>query len=550
MDLHEVYRNSGLGKWFHDESANKTPGWDRYNSEGEMVGECGDAKKGQSYSACLSKQKADRLGKKRIANFVRRKRAAQSEAGRGEKGAGGKGQKPINVDTGASKMEECYECEQDLILEGKNKPNDPEKWSACKSAAKKKFDVYPSAYANAWAAKCYKKKGGTWRSIKEEIEMNEIKQTIKENIILSFMENAKPEFAPRGAGRQRPKSWSKGTKSGSDKRKMREEGKRQAREMNESKTGQSGFKPEPGGIGSVMDNSLADAISTFSGMGVQLPKTITPRVAKILQNELQSYRNIESMANEIARKGVGTTAVGGMIGEPVNEGWVDDESGPQERLIRSGMVSPDTSYYRFNRQGKLSGTSYQGQDETRAAWSRVNVHPLLQKHGMEEFIDSTNISGLPVSQEARNHPAFSQFLTDFIRLHTTHNKQHWAQYNKASPFHWPAIRDARSILDSLNRSSPLKETAQSWGPEFEGSAQDDMTARAYEEQNREESLETKPSHADVIEMLNRAHETALSRIATSYSKGGKHQGKDPYYMVGHYTEHLEDLHRDITDRLL
>ena len=45
------------------------------------------------------------------------------------------------------------------------------------------------------------------------------------------MEAAK--FARRGAEKQRPKSWSKGTKSGSDKRKMREEGKRDAREMNE-----------------------------------------------------------------------------------------------------------------------------------------------------------------------------------------------------------------------------------------------------------------------------------------------------------------------------
>ena len=32
-----------------------------------------------------------------------------------------------------------------------------------KAAAKKKFDVYPSAYANAWAAKWYKSHGGGWR---------------------------------------------------------------------------------------------------------------------------------------------------------------------------------------------------------------------------------------------------------------------------------------------------------------------------------------------------------------------------------------------------
>lgn len=44
-----------------------------------------------------------------------------------------------------------------------NKPNNPSLWSRAKSLARQKFDVYPSAYANGWAAKWYKGKGGTWR---------------------------------------------------------------------------------------------------------------------------------------------------------------------------------------------------------------------------------------------------------------------------------------------------------------------------------------------------------------------------------------------------
>ena len=52
-----------------------------------------------------------------------------------------------------------------LFLE-KNKPTNPSKWSYYKSQAKKKFDVYPSAYANAWAAKQYKAAGGGWRKVK------------------------------------------------------------------------------------------------------------------------------------------------------------------------------------------------------------------------------------------------------------------------------------------------------------------------------------------------------------------------------------------------
>lgn len=44
----------------------------------------------------------------------------------------------------------------------KAKPNNPKLWASKIAQAEKKFDVYPSAYANAWAAKEYKKAGGTW----------------------------------------------------------------------------------------------------------------------------------------------------------------------------------------------------------------------------------------------------------------------------------------------------------------------------------------------------------------------------------------------------
>jgi len=282
MKLNEVYKDSGLGKWFHKQSATKEPGWDRYNSAGKRVGKCGDAKEGESYSACLSKQKAQKLGKDGIGSFVERKREAQSDAGRGKKGTGSKGKKPIFVETGAAKkkvkesmknlnedcgcehankksslmdkikqkmkkkllkeqasfemwknnnlnnqtIKECMDfteldltpfrgkktlvethkgnyygilgifknnfalfedgemskvinptevtkivCEDTrIVILEKNVPNDSKKWSDCKSQAKSKFDVYPSAYANAWASKCYKKKGGTWKKVNEELD--------------------------------------------------------------------------------------------------------------------------------------------------------------------------------------------------------------------------------------------------------------------------------------------------------------------------------------------------------------------------------------------
>ena len=46
---------------------------------------------------------------------------------------------------------------------GKPKPTNPSLWARAKAKAKEKFDVYPSAYANAWAAKWYKENGGGWR---------------------------------------------------------------------------------------------------------------------------------------------------------------------------------------------------------------------------------------------------------------------------------------------------------------------------------------------------------------------------------------------------
>ena len=52
------------------------------------------------------------------------------------------------------------------IDESKNCPTDPAKWAASKAKAKAKFDVYPSDYANGFAAKDYKAKGGGWKKCK------------------------------------------------------------------------------------------------------------------------------------------------------------------------------------------------------------------------------------------------------------------------------------------------------------------------------------------------------------------------------------------------
>lgn len=45
-------------------------------------------------------------------------------------------------------------------------PTKPELWSASKAWAKRKYDVWPSAYAVGAALKRYKEKGGGWRGPK------------------------------------------------------------------------------------------------------------------------------------------------------------------------------------------------------------------------------------------------------------------------------------------------------------------------------------------------------------------------------------------------
>lgn len=157
MIIEDVYKNSGLGAWFGKggKGGKSEGGWDRYNEKGERVGKCGDAPEGAAYAACLSAEKAKKLGKEGIAAFVKRKRAAQKKAGDAKKGGEEKkGQKPVFVKTG--------------VNESENEPTNPELYARVKSIAKSKFDVWPSAYGSAWLAKEYKRRGGKWRKATKE----------------------------------------------------------------------------------------------------------------------------------------------------------------------------------------------------------------------------------------------------------------------------------------------------------------------------------------------------------------------------------------------
>lgn len=170
-DMNEML-DEDLRKWFQQK-------WVRMDTKGNIKGDCA-REPGEGKPKCLPQARAHALGKEGRASAARRKRREDPNPER-------KG-KPINVAT-ESVTEACWDThkqegmkkkgnkmvpncvpktEEVEHLEEKNKPTSPDKWARAKAAAKSKFAVYPSAYANAWAAKKYKAMGGGWRSTNEE----------------------------------------------------------------------------------------------------------------------------------------------------------------------------------------------------------------------------------------------------------------------------------------------------------------------------------------------------------------------------------------------
>ena len=121
---------------------------------------CGrnDASSGK-YPKCVPAARAARMSESQRRSAVRRKRRAESTQRREDK-------KPINVST--DKMEK------------RNVPTNPSLYARVKAAAKAKFDVYPSAYANAWLVREYKRRGGGYRVVSKSLEsVNKIAEDLE-----------------------------------------------------------------------------------------------------------------------------------------------------------------------------------------------------------------------------------------------------------------------------------------------------------------------------------------------------------------------------------
>ena len=154
-DSANVKLKEDLRQWFNPK--HPKGGWKRINSKGEAVGPCA-REPGEPKPKCMSNEKRAKLNKKERASAVASKRKHDPNPER--KGA------PINVSNfGKGKISEDMEN-----LNEKNVPTSPEKWAQAKAQAKSKFDVYPSAYANGWAAKKYKEMGGGWKSVSEAVK--------------------------------------------------------------------------------------------------------------------------------------------------------------------------------------------------------------------------------------------------------------------------------------------------------------------------------------------------------------------------------------------
>lgn len=143
--------SGGLSRWFKEEWVDLSR-----PKKGGGFEPCGrpDADEGK-YPKCVPKAKAMKMTQAEIDSAVRRKRRAESTEER-------KGKKPINVPTEVEKK-------------SKNIPSNPKLYAKVKAEARRKFDVYPSAYANGWLVQEYKRRGGTYKTVtKQQPDSSEV----------------------------------------------------------------------------------------------------------------------------------------------------------------------------------------------------------------------------------------------------------------------------------------------------------------------------------------------------------------------------------------
>lgn len=179
--LVRVQITEDLRKWFKEK-------WVRFDTKGNIKGPCA-RETGEGKPKCRPLASARAMSKEDRAKSARRKRREDPVANRP-----GKGGKPINVQT------------EQVLLE-KNKPTNPSLWSKAKSLARQKFDVYPSAYANGWASKWYKSKGGGWKSVNEDTQSEACWDGYKQEGMKKKGDRKVPNCVPITEGKKKSKMY-------------------------------------------------------------------------------------------------------------------------------------------------------------------------------------------------------------------------------------------------------------------------------------------------------------------------------------------------------
>ena len=139
---------AGLKEWFKQD-------WVDIGSpkKGGGYAKCGRTKQKKDakrkYPKCVPRAKANAMTKSQIKSAVKRKRAKPQ-------GVGGK---PTNVKTIVRRKKKKKATKKKGSI-----PTNKALYNRVKAEAKRKFDVYTSAYANAWLVRTYKKRGGGYRS--------------------------------------------------------------------------------------------------------------------------------------------------------------------------------------------------------------------------------------------------------------------------------------------------------------------------------------------------------------------------------------------------
>lgn len=175
--IDDIYKS--LTEWFDEEWVDLSR-----PKKGGGYEPCGraDASDGK-YPKCVPASRAARMTPEQIRSAIQRKRRAESTTARD-------GKKPINVST--------------IKKAARNVPTNPSLYARVKAEAKRKFDVYPSAYANAWLVREYKRRGGGYRTVSKSLiekiaEDLEIQEALLADM-LEFIADQYGKFDEDGTG--------------------------------------------------------------------------------------------------------------------------------------------------------------------------------------------------------------------------------------------------------------------------------------------------------------------------------------------------------------